>query len=86
MRIIKKCSVYVLMLVVCIFLCVGYASLTSDMIVHGSVELSPPMPDVYITGVTPGSSAGVSVKSTSETVLFASVSGSGKQFTDDGVR
>ena len=77
MRIIKKCSVYVLMLVVCIFLCVGYASLTNDMIIHGSVELSPPMPDVYITGVTPGSSAGVSVKSTSETVLFASVSGSG---------
>ena len=75
---LKKILIYVSLIVMCLFLCVGYATLTDTLFINGSVNIAPPeLPDVYITNVTPNSSAGVSVNGVNGTVLFASVDGSG---------
>lgn len=75
---LKKIAFSGWMLAMCMFICVGYAAFSSSLHVIGSVSASAPAyPDVYISEVTPGSSAGVTVNSTSGTVLFASVNVSG---------
>ena len=75
---LKKILIYVALIVMCLFVCVGYATITDTLFINGSVNAAPPeLPDVYITNVTPNSSAGVSVNGVNGTVLFASVNGSG---------
>lgn len=85
MRALRRIAICGLMLAACLFICVGYAVVTGNLSIVGSaLAAPPPMPDVYITDVTPGSSAGVTVYNTSGTVLFASVSGGGSAtFTVD---
>ena len=81
----KKILILVLTLIMCLFIGIGYATLSDDLNILGRVEVSAPeLPDVYITDVTPNSSAGVTVNATNGTVFFASVIGSGTaSFTID---
>lgn len=75
---IKRISIYVSAAIMCLFLCVGYAAISDHLFISGDVNVSSPeLPDVYITSVTPDSSAGITVNGTNGTVFFASVSGSG---------
>lgn len=73
----KNGIVIALMFCVCLFFCVGFATITNSLTVEGRVELSPPLPDVYITSITPTESAGVKVNQTNGTVMFSSVEGGG---------
>lgn len=76
--VIKKISIYVVLIITCLFICVGYAAVSDQLSIIGSANVTAPdLPDVYITSVTPNSSGGVTVKSTNGTVFFASVSESG---------
>ena len=52
-------------------------TISTTMAVHGSTKVTPDLPPVYITEVTPESSAGVTVNAVNGTALFASVAGSG---------
>ena len=62
----------------------GYAVLTDHLSITGTVGIKPPSYDVYITNITPTSSAGVTVNNTGGTTMFASVTGSGSAtFTID---
>lgn len=74
---VKKILIYVLTVVMSGFICIGYSAVVDQLSITGKVSASAPVPDVYITSVTPDSSAGVTVNGTNETVFFASVSGSG---------
>ena len=56
---------------------IGYAALTDHLSITGTVGVTPPAYDVYITHVTPTSSAGITVNNTSGTTMFSSVTGSG---------
>ena len=61
----------------CLFTCIGYAVVSGNLSVFGNATLEPSLPDVYITSITPTTSAGVTVTSTTGTVMYASISGSG---------
>lgn len=75
---IKKLSISVLVVVMYLFVCVGYAAISDSLSLTGNVNASAPeLPDVYITSVTPNTDAGVTVKGTDGTVFFAGVNGSG---------
>ena len=63
--------------VMTLFNCIGFAALTDSLFVYGEAYTSPVLPDLYITGVTPASDAGVKVYATSGTVLFAEITGEG---------
>ena len=83
---LKKIASYVLIFVMCLSICVGYAALADNMLITGTADVKPDLPDVYITNVTPGTSAGVSVSNTYGTTLFASLNASGTAtFTIDVV-
>ena len=74
----KKVLIYILVVLMCLFISVGYAALLDNLHITGNVNASAPdLPDVYITDYTPESSAGVTVNATNGTVFFVSVSGSG---------
>ncbi len=60
-----------------LFICIGYAVVTGTLSITGSVEAKPNLPDVYITNISPTQSAGVTVNNTNGTVMFASVNGGG---------
>ena len=77
MAIAKKISAFLLIGAMALTMCLGYATLTESLGVSGAADVSPTMPDVYITKVTPGASAGVTVTSTYGTVFFAEVDASG---------
>lgn len=81
----KAIAFYVSMLVMCLCTCIGYAAISDQLNISGTARiLPPPMPDVYITDVTPNNSAGVTVNDKNGTVLFASVNGGGSAtFTID---
>jgi len=81
----KKTLLHVLIVIMCLFVGIGYAALSNNMLVTGSADVSPPeLPDVYITDITPTGSAGVRVNAINGTTFFASVSGSGTaSFTID---
>ena len=75
---LKKSLIFLLEAVMCLFICIGYSTVTGSLEISGSANVTPAkLPDVYITSVTPSSSAGVTVKATNGTVFFASVSGEG---------
>ena len=66
----------------CLALCIGYAVISEKLSVYGSATFEILLPDVYITKITPESSAGITVNQTEGTVMFASVNGGGKaEFT-----
>ena len=86
MKALKNISIFALLIMMCLFLCVGYATITDMLSIGGSADVTPSLPDVYITKVTPSSSAGVTVYNTNGTTLFASVNGGGTAtFTVDFV-
>ena len=62
---------------ICLFTCIGYAAISDGLIINGVAKTTPALPDIYITGVTPSSSAGVEVIGTSGTVMTAKISGGG---------
>lgn len=78
MKILKNVAVLVLVAVMCLIVCVGYAAYSTNLSITGVTQVSElALHDVYITNITPNNSAGVTVKSKSGTVMFAEVSGSG---------
>ena len=74
---LKRIACYVLVFVMCMSVCIGYAALADNMTITGTVDVTPNLPDVYISNVTPSSSAGVSVSSTYATTLFTSLNANG---------
>lgn len=45
------CALTVLM---CLFICIGYAAISDILSITGSVDVDPPkLPDVYIANITP---------------------------------
>ncbi len=73
----KKVTALVLMTIMVMSMCIGYAALTENMGVSGIADVAPSMPDVYITKVTPSVSSGVTVTNTYGTVFFAEVDAGG---------
>ena len=41
---LKKILIYVALIVMCLFLCVGYAAITDTLFINGSVNIAPPPP------------------------------------------
>ena len=86
MKTLKSIIISTVLIAMCLFVAIGYATITDTLAINGSVDVTPSLPDVYITDVTPDSSAGVTVNATNGTVLYASVIGSGTAtFTIDFV-
>ena len=84
MKALKSVAIYISIVMSFLFISMGYAAITYTSSVDASVYIEPPLPDVYITSVTPNSSAGVTVYDTNGTVFFARVDGSGSAtFTVD---
>ena len=77
MKTAKRYLFSTLTLALIMFLLVGYATVSDQLYINGNAKVTPILPDVYITDVTPNSSAGVTLKNTNGTVFFASVTGSG---------
>lgn len=77
MKAIKSFAFYIAITAVCLFFCIGYATISGAVFVNGSVQASPALPDVYIKNVSPYDSAGVMVNNTVGTVMSSSVSGQG---------
>lgn len=77
MKTTRKFFLAAMIFVMCLVIGIGYAVISDNLSLTGSGNVEPELPDVYITNVTPNSSAGVTVNHTSGTVMFASVSGSG---------
>ena len=67
----------VTMMLMTVFLCFGYAALTDMLGISGSASISGPQYDVYISDISPNTSAGVTVKNYFATTMSASVSVSG---------
>ena len=61
----------------CFLSCVGYAAVSENMSVSGSIEAEVPQYDVYISDVTPKAGAGVEIESTVGTLMTAKISGGG---------
>ena len=61
----------------CLFAYIGYAAISGNLTVFGSASIEAALPDIYITNITPTTSAGVTVTNTSGTVMYATISGSG---------
>ena len=77
MKTVLNVFVIVALTVACPFYCVGYAAISDNMSVLGEVTVSAPKYDLYITELTPDSSAGVTVTATAGTTMFAKVTGGG---------
>lgn len=77
MTIISKKVLCLLLSFMCLFTCIGYAAVVDSMSVSGLAEVGPSHPELYITKVTPNSSAGVTVMSTYGTIMFSEVDSSG---------
>lgn len=78
MKPIAKAIACISLSLMCLFACVGYAALTNNLSISGDASLDPPEPeDVYITDVTPSSSAGVEVTGYYGTVFTAKISEAG---------
>lgn len=77
MKTLKSVALFAGLIAMFLIVAVGYTVLTDSLSIDGSVEVGPAYPDIYITSVTPDSSAGVEVYNTNGTVFFAKVTGSG---------
>ena len=73
----KKAAVGISLSLMLLFCCVGYAAVTENMSVSGSIEAEAPPYDVYITSITPSQSAGISVTGHFGTIMTAKVTGGG---------
>ena len=49
MTVTKRIGTAIILLIMCLFLCVGYAAVADTLLISGSVEVAPQLPDVYIT-------------------------------------
>ena len=75
---LKTLAINCFMMLMSLVLCIGYATLSDKMMLSGDIGVdSRKIYDVYITEITPTTSAGITVNSTSGTVMFASVDGPG---------
>ena len=71
MKAVKSIALFVALVSMCFFICVGYAAISDKLSISGNAQLeAPDLPDVYITKVSPETSAGVTVSNTNGTVLF----------------
>ena len=61
----------------CLFISIGYAVVSSNLFIDGMANVTPSLPDIYISNVTPSVSSGVELTGTNGTVLFSEVTGSG---------
>ena len=77
MKLWTKSLIYIVLSLMCIFTTIGYAVISDELMVNGTASISPQLPDVYISNVTPTDSAGVHVTATSGTLLTTSVTGNG---------
>ena len=78
LKLVKDLILYPFIVIVCLVLCVGYAEVADMLAISGTATLEPPpLPDVYITDITPTQSAGITVNDTVGTVMFAAVNGPG---------
>lgn len=77
MKIWMKTLICISLSLMFLFTCIGYAALTTSLRIGGSADVTPVLPDIYISNVTPISHQGVTVMSTSGTVMSATVTGSG---------
>jgi hypothetical protein len=57
---------------------IGYALVSDSLFMEGEATYQPKTPDLYISDVTPGVSAGVTVTETYETIMFMRVDGAGE--------
>ena len=74
MKKINIIAASVIIVAMCIFISIGYAAVSDTLSISGSAQATPPpLPDVYITNISPSSSAGVTIKGTSGTTMIASV-------------
>ena len=67
----KHTHLLLLCLAAMLFLSIGYAALTDNLTITGSVEISGSSYDIYIESVTPDSNGGITVRNIAGTVLFA---------------
>ena len=72
-----KTVLCILLSFMCLFTCVGYASLSESLNILGAAQFVPDLPDVYITSVSPLEGAGIEIVNTTGTILMANVSGRG---------
>ena len=77
MKAFGKISFCVAIVLMCAFVCVGYAAVSSKLYAEGYAQATPILPDVYITDITPNNSAGITIRNTEGTVMFAEVNGPG---------
>ncbi len=69
MKLWLKSLFFITLSLMCVFTCVGYAALTGNLRIGGSANISPFLPDIYITSVTPSQSAGVGIELINETYI-----------------
>ena len=77
MKIITTLSLCIAVCVMSVFGFIGYALVSDSLFVEGEATYQPKLPDLYISDVTPGASAGVTVTETYETLMFMKVDGAG---------
>ena len=75
---VKRLFFYVFILALCLTICIGYAAVSDGLSITGDISaLAPAMPDVYITGVSPSQSSGVTINNYNGTTVFATVNSNG---------
>lgn len=77
MKIITTLSLCIAVCVISVFGFIGYALVSDSLFVEGEATYQPKLPDLYISDVTPGASAGVTITETYETLMFMKVDGAG---------
>ena len=68
-----KAAICISLSLMCLFACFGYAAISDNLKISGDIQSEASVPDIYITNVTPSTSAGVSVVGYSGTVLTVNI-------------
>ena len=76
-KVIKNLMSWLAVMLMSIIVCVGYATLTDNFVLSGNAQVSPDLPELYISNITPESGTGIKINGASGTVMFATVSGQG---------
>ena len=48
MKALKNSSIFALLIMMCLFLCVGYAIITDMLSIGGSADVTPSLPDGHL--------------------------------------